>query len=72
MHNWSVDTKELEKDPEAYAIWRLEQMINCGTGGERISTNHLFQYWDRLFLDPDKKRFMGFLLWGKKFLSQNK
>ena len=72
MHNWSVDTKELEKDPEAYVIWRLEQMINFGIAGERISADSLIRYWDRLVLDPHKKRFLGFLLWGKEFLNQSK
>lgn len=71
MRNWSVDTRELEKDPEAYAIWRLEQMVNFGTEEELISANMLEKYWDRLVLDPDKKRFLSFLLWGQTSLSQD-
>lgn len=72
MHNWSVDTTELEKDPERFAVWRLEQMINFGTDGELISASQLRMYWDRLLLDPAKKRFLGFLLWGKEFLNRDK
>ncbi|MEK7098972.1 MAG: hypothetical protein AAB916_00450 [Patescibacteria group bacterium] len=72
MHNWSVDTTELEKDPERYAIWRLEQMVNFGTDGERISAADLRRYWQRLVLDPAKKRFLGFLLWGKEYLNHDK
>lgn len=72
MHNWSVDTKELEKNPEAFAVWKIEQMVNFGTDGERIPRRDLETYWERLTLDPDKKRFIGFLLWGEKFLHKNK
>lgn len=64
MHNWSVDTTELEKDPEKFAIWRLEQMVNFGAGGERISSADLRHYWNRLLLDPAKKRFLGFCYGG--------
>lgn len=68
MRNWGVDTTELQKDPEQFAIWRLEQLINFGTGGEKISAEALRASWDRLVLDKDKRQFLGFLLWGKKFL----
>lgn len=70
MRNWSVDTTELQKNPEQFAVWRLEQMINFGTGGEKILAEELRIYWDRLVLDKDKREFIGFLLWGKKFLNR--
>ncbi len=72
MHNWSVDTKELEKNPEEFSVWKLEQMINFGTDGEKIRVVELKKYWDKLVLDRNKKRFLGFLLWGKKFLTKGK
>lgn len=72
MRNWSVDTRELKKDKDRFNVWKLEQMINFGSGGEKISNKDLLKYWDRLYLDSDKKRFIQFLLWGKKSLRRNK
>ena len=66
MYNWSVDTKELKKDPKQYAIWRLEQMINFGLGKSRIDKNELKKYWNFLVIDPNKKRYLKMLLWSKK------
>ena len=28
MKNWSTDVSKLKQDPEKYAIWKLEQLIN--------------------------------------------
>ena len=36
MYNGSTDEEQLKKDPEKYAIWRLEQMINFGIGKDKI------------------------------------
>ena len=67
MYNWSVDEEKFKKeDPEGYKIWRLEQMINYGLGKEKISEKLVRKYWDKLFLDPETKRFLEFLLWPKK------
>ncbi len=63
MKNWSVDTGELKKDKEKYAIWKLEQMVNFGLDGEKISRAELKKYWDKLNLDPSKKNYLSFLLW---------
>ena len=63
MYNWSVDEKHLKKYPEKYKIWKLEQMINWGLGGEKISEVLLRRYWHKLFLDPVKKKYLSFLLW---------
>lgn len=27
MYNWNTDTTQLEKNPEKYVIWKLEQLI---------------------------------------------
>ncbi len=70
MYNWSVDVSELKKDTEKYTIWKLEQLINYGLGGERISEEELRTYWDRLRLDSAKKSFLSFLLWGRKSLQK--
>jgi hypothetical protein len=66
MYNWSVDEKAFKKaDPEGYKIWRLEQMINFGLNGKKLNKKELKKYWDKLQIDPAKKRFLSFLLHGK-------
>ncbi|MEK7083913.1 MAG: hypothetical protein AAB932_01640 [Patescibacteria group bacterium] len=66
MHNWSVDTKELKKDTKAYAIWRLEQLVNFGLGKEKLKKSELKRYWPALHLDPKKKAFLKLLIWGNR------
>lgn len=67
MYNWSIDEKAFKKaDPEGYKIWRLEQLINYGLGGEKLDENSVRKYWKRLFLDPVAKEYLRFLLWPKK------
>lgn len=66
MRNWSTDTTELKKDPERYAQWRLEHLINFGLGGERIGRKELLKYWDRMHLDQKKKNYLALLLWPKQ------
>ena len=62
MKHWSVDTTELEKDPRAFAKWRLEQAINWGIRDGKIIERELREHWDSLELDPNKKKFLSFLL----------
>ena len=66
MYNWSVDEKELKKDKEKYAIWRLEQMIDYGLGGERLDKKLVKKYWKKLFMDNLTRRYLHFLLWPQK------
>lgn len=67
MHNWSVDEKTFKKlDPEGYRIWRIQQLINYGLDGEKLSRKEVKKYWDRLYLDPITKKYLEFLLWPKK------
>ena len=58
MHNWSTDEKKLKKDPEKYAIWRLEQLVNFGIGEEKLKISELKKYWSRLSLDPARRKFL--------------
>ena len=69
MHNWSVDEKAFKKaDPEGYKIWRIQQLINYGLDGEKLSKKEVKKYWDRFYLDTNTKKYLEFLLWpGKKF-----
>lgn len=67
MHNWSVDEKAFKKaDPEGYKIWRIQQLINYGLDGEKLSRKEVKKYWHKLYLDPTTKKFLAFLLWPKK------
>lgn len=64
MKNWSTDVTELKKDPERYAIWKLEQMVNFGLdGGEKINEKELRRYFDRLVIeDPSRRKLFELLL----------
>lgn len=67
MYNWSTDEKELKRqDPEAFEIWRLEQLINHGLGNERLNENLLKKHWGQLFMDIPTKEYLEFLLWEQK------
>lgn len=59
MKNWSTDTTELEKDPEKFSIWRLEQLINFGLDDEKIDLNELRKYWDVIHIDPYARKFLA-------------
>jgi len=64
MYNWSVDEEELKKDPRRYAIWKLEQQVNFGLGGEKINEKALRAYWPDLNIDPARRRFLSLLING--------
>lgn len=66
MYNWNTDTTELKKNPEKYAIWKLEQMINYGLDGEKLDRKELMKYWDKLRIDGKKRETLAFLLWQKR------
>lgn len=66
MYNWSVDTKRLKKNPEKFAIWKLEQMINFGLGQDKLNKDELKKYFNQLNIDQDKKNYLNFILYGKK------
>lgn len=67
MYNWSVDEKAFKKaDPQGYEKWRLEQMINWGLGGEKLSEAQLRKYWNSLFMDTLTRNYLEFILWPRK------
>lgn len=68
MYNWSTNTDALQKQPEKFIIWKLEQMINFGLRGERLNMAILKKYWDKLELDPARKKYIAFLLYGRDSL----
>jgi hypothetical protein len=74
MYNWSVDEKKFKKEnPEGYKIWKLEQMINYGAPGEKISDKLVRKYWEKIKdrIDPYKRRLIEYLLWGKIYSLPN-
>lgn len=62
QRHWSVDETELKKDPERYAIWRLEQRINFGLGEQKINKEELKKYWGRIDIDPFKRKALSLAL----------
>lgn len=66
MYNWSVNLKELKKHPEKAVIWGLEQTINFGLNGKKLDKGLVKKYWNKIHIDPDRKKFLKFLLWPPK------
>lgn len=62
MKHWSVDQTELKKSPDAYTVWKLEQAINYGLSDGKIRAKDLRHYWQKLDIDPSKKKFISLLL----------
>lgn len=66
MYNWSVNTKNLRQNPEAFDVFELEQMINFGLNKKKLSERNLRKYWDKLKIDEDKRQYLKKLLWPDK------
>ena len=66
MYNWSVNTKRLKQNPEAWDVFELEQMINFGLNEKKLSERNLRKYWDRLKIDEGKRQYLKKLLWPQK------
>lgn len=62
MYNWSTDEKELSRNKEDFALWQLEQKINYGLGSEKLRKEELEKYWNRLHIDPYRRKFFDLLL----------
>lgn len=62
MYNWNTNTSQLRGNKEEYVIWRLNQLVNFGLNGSKISIKSLKKYWAKLDLDPKRKRFLELLL----------
>ena len=65
MYNWSVDTGFLQKYPEKYEVWHLEQLINFGLGDELLDSSQLIRNLNELNIDPLKKKYLQFILSSK-------
>ena len=62
MHLWDYREKDLKK-----TAWGrrhlLEHMINYGPGRRKISLKAVKENWDKLELDPLRRRLMRLLIW---------
>ena len=65
MYNWNTDTTRLKKNPTLYAKFLLEQKINFGLNGGKLSLVDLRKYWDQLNIDPAKKNYLQAIIWPK-------
>ena len=63
MYNWSTDTTRLKKNSDKYHKFVLEQRINFGLNGEKLSEKKLRKYWDQLDIDLSKKNYLQKILW---------
>lgn len=62
MYNWNTNTAELKKKPEEFRIWRLEQSINFGLNGKKLSKKELKETFRKLKLDPHRGKFIQLIL----------
>jgi hypothetical protein len=65
MYNWSVDETSLRKNPEQFERFTLEQAINFGLNGTKLSRSLLKKYWKILDIDPHRRAYLKTLLWSK-------
>lgn len=62
---WDYDINELKKTKSGRLLI-LERKINYGVDkGEKISLSEVKENWDKLHLEPKRKRLFEFLIWGK-------
>lgn len=64
---WDYDIKELKKTKQG-RLKILERMINYGIfRGDRgkIDLSQVKKYWNKLTIDPDRRRLLKYLVWGR-------
>lgn len=66
VHVWDYDIKTLKKSKRGRLLL-LERQINYGvySDKERIKLKDVKKHWNSLTIDPDRRRFLQFLIWGK-------
>lgn len=65
MYNWSTDITRLQQNPDAYEKFVLEQMINFGLNGQKLSKKNLKKHWSSLDIDPNKRKFLHKIVWSR-------
>lgn len=64
---WDYDIRELKKTPSGRLLI-LERMINYGiyeSDKARISLSEVKKNWDKLNIEPDRKKLFELLIWNK-------
>ena len=64
MFLWDYREKDLKKT-ESGRRMLLERMINYGPGRRKISLREVKKNWNKLDLDPLRRRLFHLLIWGK-------
>jgi len=59
MYNWSTDTKRIARNRDKYEKYCLEQAINYGLNGTKLSLISLRKYWNQLKIDQDKRNYLA-------------
>ena len=70
MLNWNTDEERFKKeDPGGYRLWRMTQLINYGTDGEKLNREEIKAAWPKMKenVDPYVARLFEYLLWGKLY-----
>ncbi len=66
MYNWSIDLRELNKKPKYALLWKTEQAINFGLNGEKLDKKVVRKLWNKIHIDPARRKFLRLLLWPRK------
>ena len=62
---WDYDINELKKTEQGRMLI-LERQVNYGVNGkEKIKLSLVKKYWNKLQIDPWRKRLFKLLIWGK-------
>lgn len=64
---WEYDLAKLKKSAKGKLLI-LERMINYGIfpgDKEKISLSKVKKYWKRITIDPDRRRLLRYLIWGR-------
>jgi hypothetical protein len=64
---WDYDKKELEKSEKGRML-TLERQINYGfylTDKVKIKLSEVKKYWNKLNLEPSRRKLFKLLLWGE-------
>lgn len=67
VHVWDYDIKELKKSKRGRLLL-LERQINYGVDwkhGEKIKLSEVKKNWDVIHIDPNRRRLLKLLIWGK-------
>lgn len=62
---WDYDVKKLRKTKSGRLLI-LERQINYGPDkGEKIKLSEVKKNWDKLNIEPKRRRLLDLLIWGK-------